>query len=371
MRISSARLRRYAVARTFPARTAALRTAIERLGFVQADPIRAPARAQDLILRHRVTDYRAGDLERRYPQLPVEEDAFVNYGYLPRATARLMHPRIPRKDWSDEQAKRAQAILDFVAEHRGPVHPRQVDDHFDHGRVTNWFGGTSNASTQLLDAMHYRGLLRVAGRVAGTRVYAPAAPPDSDIDPDAGIDRLLEVAVRLYAPVPLRTLRQLASHLGYGVPQWRHLRRVALSRAETRFATAEVDGVRYFWPGDEPVASRRWPVRDRVRLLAPFDPLVWDRFRFEHMWGWAYRFEAYTPAAKRVRGYYALPLLWRDQIVGWGNLAVHENRLHVELGYAQPAPRGDAYQQALESELAAMVDFLGVDGWQMASPGRR
>ncbi|MFV0405987.1 MAG: DNA glycosylase AlkZ-like family protein, partial [Propioniciclava sp.] len=72
MRISSARLRRYAVARTFPARTAALRTAIERLGFVQADPIRAPARAQDLILRHRVTDYRAGDLERRYPQLPVE-----------------------------------------------------------------------------------------------------------------------------------------------------------------------------------------------------------------------------------------------------------------------------------------------------------
>jgi hypothetical protein len=48
---------------------------------------------------------------------------------------------------------------------------------------------------------------------------------------------------------------------------------------------------------------------------------VWDRRRFEHLWGWAYRFEAYTPAPKRVRGYYALPLLWRDRVIGWGNLA--------------------------------------------------
>ena len=51
---------------------------------------------------------------------------------------------------------------------------------------------------------------------------------------------------------------------------------------------------------------------DEVRLLAPFDPVVWDRRRFEVFWGWAYRFEAYTPAPKRVRGYYALPLMWGD-----------------------------------------------------------
>ena len=54
---------------------------------------------------------------------------------------------------------------------RGAVHPREVDAHFSHGRVTNWFGGSSNASTQLLDHMHYRGLLRVARRDGGTRVY--------------------------------------------------------------------------------------------------------------------------------------------------------------------------------------------------------
>ena len=60
--------------------------AIARLGFVQADPIRAPARAQDLILAHRVKNFRAGELERRYPRLAIEEAFFVNYGFLPRVS---------------------------------------------------------------------------------------------------------------------------------------------------------------------------------------------------------------------------------------------------------------------------------------------
>ena len=76
-------LRRYAVARSLFKPTT-LRRAIEKLGFVQADPIRAPARAQDLTLRHRVIGYVAGDLERRYARLPIEEDFFINYGFLPR-----------------------------------------------------------------------------------------------------------------------------------------------------------------------------------------------------------------------------------------------------------------------------------------------
>jgi uncharacterized protein YcaQ len=69
--------RRYAIARSLFKPTTLFR-AIAKLGFVQADPIRAPARAQDLTLRHRVADYRAGDLERRYSKLPIEEDFFVN-----------------------------------------------------------------------------------------------------------------------------------------------------------------------------------------------------------------------------------------------------------------------------------------------------
>ena len=67
--------------------------------------------------------------------------------------------------------KRAQALLAFVRE-RGAVHPREVDAHFSHGTVTNYWGGSSNATTHLLDAMHYRGLLRVARREGGIRIYA-------------------------------------------------------------------------------------------------------------------------------------------------------------------------------------------------------
>jgi uncharacterized protein YcaQ len=95
--------------------------------------------------------------------------------------------------------------------------------------------------------------------------------------------------------------------------------------------------------------------------LAPFDPVVWDRRRFELFWGWAYRFEAYTPAPKRVRGYYALPLLWRDQVIGWGNLSVRDGRLLVDLGYQSGnAPREQAFHRALDEELDRMQRFLGL-----------
>ena len=91
-----------------------------------------------------------------------------------------------------------------------------------------------------------------------------------------------------------------------------------------------------------------------MRLLAPFDPVVWDRRRFELFWGWAYRFEAYTPAAKRRLGYYALPLLWRDRVIGWGNLAVVDGELAAELGYVTGrAPRDAAFRRALEASWSA------------------
>src|ERR1700754_1755450 len=136
-------IRRAAVAHTlFPETT--LRGAVQKLGFVQADPIRAPARAQDLTLRHRVRGYRAGDLERRYTQLEIEEDFFINYGFIPRSTQALMHPRSGA--WAVVRGKKAKELLAFVGA-KGEVHPRQVDEHFSHGTVTNYWGGSSSATT--------------------------------------------------------------------------------------------------------------------------------------------------------------------------------------------------------------------------------
>jgi uncharacterized protein YcaQ len=349
-------LRRYAVARSLFAPTT-LPKAMQRLGFVQADPLRAPARAQDLTLRHRVAGYCVGDLESLYPQLPIEEDFFVNYGYVQRELHHLMHPRTARIEWSAARMKQAHEVLAFVRE-AGVVRPAQVDAHFDHGRVVNWFGGNSKASTQLLDGMHYRGLLRVVRREGGQRLYAVREHEPSGLDPEVIMDRLVDVIVAKYAPLPGASLGQLVALLAGGVPQWRQHRQAMLERARLRLPSAVVDGTTWFWPeGDNP-ASRRYAVEDQVRLLAPFDPVVWDRRRFEQLWGWAYRFEAYTPAAKRVRGHYAMPLLWRDQVIGWANVSAKSGVLTSDVGFAGVAPKDKAFAMALDDELDRMAVFL-------------
>ncbi len=350
-------LRRYAVARSLFKPTT-LPRAIARLGFVQADPIRAPARAQDLTLRHRVSNYCAGDLEQRYPQLGIEEDFFVNYGFMPAELQRLMHPRVPRKVWPKARWAKAHAVLDFVREH-GVVHPRQVDAHFSHGKVRNWFGGSTNASTDLLDGMHHRGLVRIAGREGGVRLYQACEAHEPVADPQAAFQSLIDVVVGKYAPLPAASLGQLVSRIIYGAPHWQALRAQALQQAKARLPQAVVDGVTWYWPEGELPGSRKHAADDRVRLLAPFDPVVWDRRRFELLWGWAYRFEAYTPAPKRVRGYYALPLLWRDQVIGWGNLSARDGALQAELGYVSgQAPRDAGFAAALDAELDSLRVFL-------------
>lgn len=360
MRITLDHLRRYAVTRTLFEPTT-LGRAINRLGFVQADPIRAPARAQDLTLRHRVRDYHAGDLERRYPTLKIEEDFFVNYGFLPQAHHVLMHPRRVKRRWSPTRTRRALAVLEFIRE-RGTVHPRAVDAHFAHGKVTNWFGGSTNATTHLLDDMHYRGLLRVARRQGGTRLYA--AREAATVRPDAAMararfDALIEVVVRKYAPLPRPSLGQLVSLLCRGVPQWKMQRATALARAKQRLARLKLDGIEWFWPPNESPTSTRWHTDDAVRLLTPFDPIVWDRRRFTLLWDWVYRFEAYTPAPKRKLGYYALPVLWRERVVGWANLSVTGGVLQGSFGYAHGAPPSDAaFRVNLDAELARIETFL-------------
>jgi uncharacterized protein len=382
-------LRRYAVTRSLFQPTT-LKRALHRMGFVQADPIRSPARAQDLILRHRVKNYRAGDLERGYAKLGVvEEDFFINYGFVTREVQALMHPRsndlapvgllygklrpigVPnstsRLPWPAARRKRAQLLLEFVRE-RGVVHPQEVDQHFSHGTVKNYWGGKSNATTHLLDEMHYEGWLRVARREAGIRIYATHIHGPGPIDKatrDARIDALVDVMVGIYAPMTARGLASVIGRLRYAVPQWKQEIKSTLERAKKRLAHERVDSVEWYWPaGENParIKASEMARLETVRLLAPFDPVVWDRARFELLWGWVYRFEAYTPPAKRVRGYYALPLLWRDRVIGWGNLSVENGGLKAELGFVDMRAGRDAvFRRALEEELESVKRFLGLE----------
>lgn len=350
-------LRRFAVTRSlFPPTT--LAKAIAALGFVQADPIRAPARAQDLTLRPRVKGYRAGDLERHYARLPIEEDVFINYGFVTRTLHGLMHPRAGLSPTAANQ--KAASLLAFVRE-RGTVHPREVDAHFAHGRVTNYWGGSSSATTHMLEAMHYKGVLRVAGRDTGIRLYAAretGAGITGALARRARLDSLVDIVVNKYAPLPAASLSYVIARLRYAVPHWRAEVQSALVRARQRLSQAVVDGQTWYWPAGEAIPNDEAP--EVVRLLAPFDPVVWDRRRFELLWDWAYRFEAYTPEPKRKLGYYALPLLWRDRIVGWANVAVRDRQVHASFGYvAGRPPRERAFKSELDAELERFRTFLG------------
>ena len=155
-------------------------------------------------------------------------------------------------------------------------------------------------------------------------------------------------------------MRQLLTHLGGGAPQLREHKRRWFERAKKRLPSVALDGVRWYWPADALPLKAVEPER-AVRFLAPFDPIVWDRRRFELLWGWAYRFEAYTPAARRVRGYYAMPLLYGEQVVGWANASVEDGALSVSVGFADKRPRERAFGRARDEEIARLRAFLQLE----------
>jgi uncharacterized protein YcaQ len=349
-------LRAHAVARTLQP-SATLVEAVGALGFVQLDPIRAPARAADLILRHRVAGYRVGDLDRAYPALPLAEDYVHVYGVVPRSTLQWLHPRNARhrRHVEREHPRLAARILAHVAEH-GETHPRDLAV-LGRTRTANAWGGESAATTRVLEALHHRGKLMVARRANGIKVYTLAPPPAPPLAAPVRARAILSLLLDLYAPLPEPTLRQLArmvpetslppALLAKALDQLRHgpdVRRVTL------------DGMDWLLPAHDQI---RDDVATNVRLLAPFDPVVWDRRRFTAFWGWEYRLEAYTPPKKRKLGYYALPLLWRDDVIGWANATMTNDTLSAEIRFARTVPRTAVFRRELDGELERLRVFLG------------
>jgi hypothetical protein len=205
----------------------------------------------------------------------------------------------------------------------------------------------------------------------------------------------VDVLAAIYAPIPARSLPGMIGRLRYAVPHLQNHLKGALQRAKLRLSRTHAGGIDWYWPAGEPgdagttsdgtgggtpapvrtmaplapsgtlapwhsgtLASWHPVSNSAVRLLAPFDPIVWDRARFELLWGWAYRFEAYTPIAKRKLGYYALPLLWQDRVIGWGNVSAQDGALRVDLGFVGRRPADRTFRRELEAEIARMQEFL-------------
>src|ERR1700722_8172843 len=127
MSLTKRHLRKRAIGSTMFPKTH-LSGALKRLGFVQADPIRSPARAQDLILRHRVKDYKAGDLEARYSKLKLEEDYLYAYGFVTHDLWNNLHPRPGVRLTASEMR-----LFEVVSAHQR-IHPRELDAYFGRER---------------------------------------------------------------------------------------------------------------------------------------------------------------------------------------------------------------------------------------------
>jgi uncharacterized protein YcaQ len=153
-------------------------------------------------------------------------------------------------------------------------------------QVTNAWGGISAASTRALEALHHHGLLRVAYRRNGAKVYEAAEVQPLPLSPEERLQRVAMLLARLLAPVPEQSLRQaltqLRLHSG-GVPSRPAV--IADLRASGELDGRVVDGISYLWPSSLSDLGLSDEPECRVRFLAPFDPLVWDRRRFEHLWG--------------------------------------------------------------------------------------
>lgn len=336
-----------------------LKAAILRMNFIQADPIRSPARAQDLILRHRVNEYRAGDLEKKYPSLDIEEDMLYAYGFLPRRVCRLLYPR-SSSQFPSQLSKFEKTVLDTV--HKlGTVHPNELATRLGPKRVLNAWGGFSKESTAALDRLHYRGYLRVAKRENGIRIYERSKIQIESMEPEERLLALTKAFTDILGPVPERTLNAAMSSI----------QRRTFSQMKTKLTLTEnlvsrgelikqiVGGITYLSKPEKGfLDGMTKEARKQVRFLAPFDPLVWDRQRFEHLWGWRYRFEAYTPKAKRVRGYYAMPMLWIDRIIGWANVSMVNGHIDFELGFVDKRPKGKDFSSELDLEISRMKAFL-------------
>jgi uncharacterized protein YcaQ len=284
--ISLAQARRIAVrAQLLDGSAKDVLSTVRRLGFLQLDPISTVAPPQQLVLWSRLGRFDPAELDRllwRERKL-FEWNAFIwPIEDLPLIRARMREPwrRYKWQRWAREFLKEHTKLRRYVLrelEQRGPLLSRELEHPAARADERYVWWGTRAQLTWMLELLHRRGLIAVAGRRGGQRLW--------------------DLAERWYPEtetVPLAVARR------------------ALSEKRFRALGVKLEKGRWLV---HPEADAE-PVSARTTFLSPFDRLVYDRARAEALWSFHYRLEMYVPRAKREYGYYVLPILRGDRLVG-------------------------------------------------------
>ena len=260
---------------------------VRRLGFLQIDVVAPVERPQHLVLFSRLgTGYDRAELDR----LLWEERALIEWNAfiypietLPLIRAQVRQFRRSRhyssERWAHDFLTTNRAFRRYVLrelEQRGPLLSRELEDRSKGEKRDHRWWGSRMVGLMLL-SLHLYGEVTVVGRRGGERLWDLASRwwPETET-------------------VPLREAQRL--------------------REERRFRTQGVRLVKGEWEAHPDATDG--PIPDRAVLLSPFDRLVYDRDRAEALWGFRYRLEMFVPKAKREYGYYVLPLLVGDELVG-------------------------------------------------------
>jgi uncharacterized protein YcaQ len=335
---------------------AAVRRVVERLGYLQLDSINIVARAHHLILAARLDGYR-----REHLRMLLEDRRQLFEHWTHDASA------IPVK-WFVAWRHRCRRMVEnawvrqWLGSRVGPSWSRTVRKVFarvrDDGplmskdfKVKSEGGGTSEAwwgwkpAKAALEYLFWRGDLTVAARRSFQKVYdltercfpdlhAEEPPPVEEY-----VDRVCAAALRQLGQ---GTAREVGAYFG-GVSRDEATAWCARAAEEGRIVPARIGGVdgtmrqgfamrdwrRRLARAEAALAAEKR--RARMRLLAPFDPVLRDRERARRLFGFDYRFEAFTPAAKRRYGYYVLPILRGEDLVGRCDLKLHRKQGVLEV----------------------------------------
>ena len=346
-----------------------LRAMVRRLSIVQIDSVNVLARAHYLPGWSRLGGYDVADLDRlayrrgdlfeywahEASLLPVELEPLLRW----RKAAAREHQGIWRSVAAVAQARPdlAEAVLERVRA-EGPLAASDFGDR----ALGSWWGWSD--TKRVLEFLFWSGRLAVADRRRSfERVYdlpervLPAAVLAAPTPPEAEARRaLLLLAARAHG---VATASDLADYFRQPVPVVRPL--LAEMVADGSLLPVAVEGwdaPGYLLPGL--AVPRR--VEGRA-LLAPFDPLVWERPRVRRIFGFDYRIEIYVPAEQRRHGYYVLPFLLGDRLVARADLKADRARglLWVRAVHAEPGAPAET-GAALALELQEMAVWLGLDG---------